>query len=462
MTADYSGLGGSIPVEARDIRRGGSDIPRDTIRPGPRRLPVEYVVAVTAWVLIVVNVQPWVKPPSGPQGQAAVESTSSKGVLMAAIFMVAVLLAAPQFRIRMPPTYLFYFGYVFVAAATAFHLSDPVPPLLRVGRLGLAIAIPLLLWRWLAGRPSLFLGSHRTAHLLVGIVVFAGLAAVPSAAWDRGGSFSGGGRLQGVFLPMLPPRVGEIGAIVVGLTAIGLTFKRTGPLSSAILIGLGLALIILSRTRTAAAALLIGLFVAFCLTRKHRLGRRALRTILVLVLLGIPLLTPIRSWAIRDQDAQQVSSFTGRTHAWSAVLDQQSSWRTVTLGHGLGNKRILLRRGEGDIDVMAIDNGWLSLFWETGLLGATLVLLALIAAIITVFRAPTPYVRAAASFLIVYVAIASFTETGLSDLSSQTLHVLVATAAAHADWLLVRGQEPLLQPLAPAQHQSLAGIASRT
>jgi O-antigen ligase len=413
-------------------------------------------------MLVVVNVQPWAKQPSGPQGQAAVESTSSKGVLMAAIFMVAVLLAAPQFSIRMPPTYLFYLGYVFVAAATAFHLFDPVPPLLRVGRLGLAIAIPLLLWRWLAGRPSLFLGSHRTAHLLVAIVVFAGLAVVPGAAWDGRGSFGAGGRLQGVFLPMRPPRVGEIGAILVGLTVIGLVFKRTRPLSSAVLISLGLALLILSRTRTAAAALLIGLFAAFCLTRKHRLGRRALRTILVLVLLAIPLFTPIRSWATRDQDAKEVSSFTGRTLAWSAVLDQQSSWRTVTLGHGLGNKSILLRRGEGDIDVMAIDNGWLSLFWETGLLGATLVLIGLIAAIITVFRAPTPYIRAAAGFLIAYVAIASFTETGLSDLSSQTLHVLVATAAAHADWLSVRGQRPLLQPLARAQRQSPAGIGSRT
>ena len=100
---------------------------------------------------------------------------------------------------------------------------------------------------------------------------------------------------------------------------------------------------------------------------------------------------------------------------------------------------------EGDIDVMAIDNGWLSVFWETGWLGVGLVLLALIAAVVAVARAPTPYVRAAAAFLIVYVAIASITETGLSDLSSQTLHLLLAAAAAYADRFLVRG-EPLMLP----------------
>jgi hypothetical protein len=412
------------------------------------RLPVEQVIAMSAWVLVVVNVQPWTRRPSGPQAQAAVESSSSKGALLAAVFMVAATLAAPRFRARMPATYLLYFGYLFVAAATAFHLADPVPPLLRAGRLGLGIAIPLLLWSWLAGRPHQFLAAHRVAHLLLGLVVIAGLAAAPGVAWDEASSFSAGGRLQGVFLPMLPPRVGEVGAILVGLTAIALVFRQARRLPGGVAIGLGLVLIVLSRTRTAAAALVVGLLVAFFLTRRHRLGRRGLRTILLLVLVAVPLLIPIRSWAVRDQDAERLASLTGRTLAWSAVLEQQASWRTVVLGHGLGNKAILLRRGEGDIDVMAIDNGWLSLFWETGWLGLGVVLVALIAAALAVARAPTPAVRAAAGFLVVYVTIASITETGLSDLSSQTLHLLVAAAAACADRLLHRGEPPLLPALA--------------
>jgi hypothetical protein len=230
------------------------------------RLPVEQVIAVSAWVLVVVNVQPWVRQPSGPQGQAAVESSSSKGVLLAAVFMVAVALAAPRFSARMPASYLLYIGYLFVAVATAFHLADPVPPLLRAGRLALAIAIPLLLWRWLAGRPNLFVGAHRVAHLLVALVAVAGLAAMPGAAWDGQGSFGAGGRLQGVFLPLQPPRVGEIGAILVGLTVIALVFRQTRRLPGAVLIGLGLLLIVLSRTRTAAVALVVALLAAFFLT----------------------------------------------------------------------------------------------------------------------------------------------------------------------------------------------------
>jgi hypothetical protein len=423
-----------------------------------RRLPLEQLIAVSVWVLVVVNVQPWVRQPSVPQAQATVEPSGAKGALLAATFMVAVVLAAPRFRARMPATYLLYIAYLFLATATAFHLSDPRPPLLRVARLGLAIAIPLLLWSWLAGRPQQFLRAHRLAHVLVGLVVVAGLAAAPGDAWDGAGSFAAGGRLQGVFLPMLPPRVGEIGAVLVGLTSIALVFRQARPLPAGIVIGLGLSLVILSRTRTAAAGLLVGLLVAFGITRKHRLGRRGVAALGVLVLLAVPLFVPLRSWAVREEDSQRLASLTGRTLAWSAVLEQQSSVRTIMLGHGLGNKGVLLRRGEGDFDVMAIDNGWLSLLWETGWLGVGVVLLALLSAVVAVARAPTPAVRAAAGFLLVYVAVSSITETGLSDLSSQTLHVLVAAGAAYADRVLVRGERLMLPALVPAR-PAAAGAA---
>lgn len=410
--------------------------------------------AVTIWVLVVVNVQPWTKQSTGPQGQAVVESNMSKGAVLAAVFMLAAVLAAPQFRSRIPATYLFYFLYLSAATATAFHLLDPVPPLLRVARLGLGIAIPLLLWRWLGGRPESFLGAHRTAYLLLGLTVAAGLVAVPSAAWDE--TFSGGDRLQGVFLPAHPTGVGEIGAVLAGLTVTALTFHKIGRLPAGILVGLGLSLIVLSRTRTAAVALVMALFAAFCLTRKYRRGRRALLTILLLVLFAIPLATPVQSWLARGQTGRELTSFTGRTGAWSAVIDQEASLRTVILGHGLGNKGVVLRRGEGDIDVMGIDSGWLTLFWETGLLGVALVLMALVATFIAVSRSPTPHVRAAAGFLVSYVVMASVTESGLSDLSSHTLHILVAGGAAYADRISVRGERFMLPSLESARARSTA------
>jgi len=122
------------------------------------------------------------------------------------------------------------------------------------------------------------------------------------------------------------------------------------------------------------------------------------------------------------------------------VLDEKVSIQTAIIGHGLGNKRVLLRRGEGDIDVMAIDNSWLGLYWETGLLAVTIVALALILAWVSVLRAPTPYVRACGALLLGYVTAASLNESGLSDLSSMTVHLLVAAAVCDADRIRQRSR----------------------
>jgi O-antigen ligase len=423
-----------------------------TARPGVRRLPLEQAIAVGCWILVVLSVQPWVRQPRGPQAAVSGGTDTGKGVLIAAVFVVAAALAAPGFRTRVPVFFLFYAAYLFVAAATAFHLIDPVASLLRVLRLALALGVPLLLWRWLTGDPIVFVRAHRTAHLLLGLTVFAGLAIFPSAAWDYRGSTGAGQRLQGVILPMLSPRVGEVGAIIAGLTLIGLVLGKVRRLPGLIVVGLGLALLVMSWTRTAAAAMLVSLLLAFFATRKARPGRRAFAVLLVLLLLALAA-RPVWTWATRGQTGVELSSFTGRTLAWSAVFEQESALRTVVLGHGLGNKRILIRRGEGDIDVQAIDNAWITMFWETGVLGVMLVLLAVIAAFVTAWRAPTPYIRAAAIFLVVYTFIASFTETGLSDLSSQTLHLMVAAGAAYADRLVTFGK-PFLLPSLGSQRRA--------
>jgi len=144
------------------------------------------------------------------------------------------------------------------------------------------------------------------------------------------------------------------------------------------------------------------------------------------------------SWLLRGQSTRQISSLSGRTTSWQAVLDEKVSTQTAIIGHGLGNKRVLLTRGEGDVDVMAIDNSWLGLYWETGMLAVAIVGLALILAWVSVLRAPTPYVKACGALLLGYVTAASLNESGLSDLSSMTVHLLVAAAICDADRLRQR------------------------
>lgn len=385
------------------------------------------------WCLLVLGVQPWSSRVAAPQGTTGSTNSMMKGLLLGAVFLVVLAATKPGFRIRASPTSNFYVLYVLFATATAFLLADPVGPLLRLARFLIGLVVLLLLWRPLIQVPERLVRAHLWAHLMLALTVLASLAYAPSQAWRPLSSLGAGFRLQGVIIPMLPPRVGEVGAILLGLALLGLIYRKVSLIPAAGLVGLGVVLVAASRTRTSAAAIAFGLVLALILTRKTWLGRIA--SLAAPGLIGLAFLTidSLRTWLLRGQGTQQITSLSGRTTSWQAVLDEKVSLQTAIIGHGLGNKRVLLRRGEGDIDVMAIDNSWLGLYWETGLLAVTIVGIAVIVAWISVLRAPTPYVRACGALLLGYVSAASLNESGLSDLSSMTLHLLVAAAVCDAD-----------------------------
>lgn len=392
------------------------------------------------WCLFVLGVQPWSSRVASPQGTTGSTNSVAKGLLLGAVFLVALAATKPGFRTRVNPVSWLYVMYVLFACATAFLLAEPVGPLTRLARFLIGLVFVFLLWRPLVQVPERLVRANLWAHLLLAATVVLSLAYAPSQAWRPLSSLGTGSRLQGVIIPMLPPRVGEVGAILLGLALIGLLCRKLSTLPAAALIGLGGVLIAASRTRTSAAAVVFGLAVALVVTRKTWVGRIA--SFAVPALIGLAFLTigSLNTWLLRGQGTKQISSLSGRTTSWQAVIDEKVSTQTAIIGHGLGNKRVLLTRGEGNVGVMAIDNSWLSLYWETGLLAVAIVAVALIVAWVAVLRAPTPYIRASGALLLGYVTVASLNESGLSDLSSMTLHLLVAAAICDADRLRHRSR----------------------
>jgi hypothetical protein len=392
------------------------------------------------WCLFVLGVQPWSSRVAAPQGTTGSTNSVMKGLLLGAIFLIAMAATKPGFRTRVNPASSLYVLYVMFAVATAFLLAEPLGPLTRLARFMIGLVLVFLLWRPLVQVPERLVRAHLWAHVLLAATVVASLAYAPSQAWRPLSSLGTGYRLQGVIIPMLPPRVGEVGAILFGLALLGLLCRKLSMIPSVGLMGLGVVLVAASRTRTSAAAIAFGLVIALIITRKTWAGRIA--SLVVPGLIGIAFLTigSLHTWVLRGQGTQQISSLSGRTTSWQAVLDEKVSIQTAIIGHGLGNKRVLLRRGEGDIDVMAIDNSWLGLYWETGLLAVTIVAIALILAWVSVLRAPTPYIRACGALLLGYVTAASLNESGLSDLSSMTVHLLVAAAICDADRIRQRSR----------------------
>ncbi|NED07516.1 O-antigen ligase domain-containing protein, partial [Streptomyces sp. SID6648] len=90
-----------------------------------------------------------------------------------------------------------------------------------------------------------------------------------------------------------------------------------------------------------------------------------------------------------------------------------------------------------------IDNSWLAVYHEQGLIGVALVaaVLAVLGGV-ALLRPPSP-ARACAIFLIGYCALASYTEAGLGDASPYLLHLAVAAS-------LLAPPAPAVLPTAPA------------
>ena len=138
----------------------------------------------------------------------------------------------------------------------------------RLARFLIGLVLVFLLWRPLVQIPERLIRAHMWAHLLLAATVVLSLAYAPSQAWRPLRFARVQDRLQGVIIPMLPPRVGEVGAILLGLALIGLICRKVSLFPAVGLIGLGGVLIAASRTRTSAAAVALGLVVALIITRK--------------------------------------------------------------------------------------------------------------------------------------------------------------------------------------------------
>lgn len=163
----------------------------------------------------------------------------------------------------------------------------------------------------------------------------------------------------------------------------------------------------------------------------------------------------LRSWFARGQDTEMLTSLTGRQNVWDMLLAQERTLSEQLLGVGLSNK---------SFNELSIDSSWLTVYWEQGLVGVAIVGVILVVLLATAaLRARSP-ARACAVFLILHVAISSYSEVGLGDVSLYFLHLAVATSLGRgtlsrwwtrctASWPMSTGISPLGTRLAAAMRR---------
>ncbi|AIV32210.1 hypothetical protein [Streptomyces sp. CCM_MD2014] len=368
----------------------------------------------TAWGLLILNTL----GSTGAETIVPLPRSLIQMVTMGALALAFTLALVLNLRLRVRPSaYLLLLTLLLVPSViSSADLQSGFGALFRCARLALFVGTLWLLSRWWDGGTT-FVRHHIRWYFVVLCSVAAGALVSPGAALPD----LYGGRLVGALWPLTPPQIGQYAAVIIGLSVLLLLSGRTDRRSAALVIVPSLVLLLLTHTRTATLGLLVGLALAIgSLTLTSAAARRFFSwAVLTAAVAAVVFASALQAWFLRGQSEENFSNLTGRAKVWDALLAAPRTTGEKAFGIGLGDK---------SFDGLPIDNSWLAVYHEQGLIGV-----ALVAAVFVVLggvallRPPSP-ARACAIFLISYCSLASYTEAGLGDASPYLLHLAVAAS----------------------------------
>ncbi|MFK4185592.1 O-antigen ligase domain-containing protein [Streptomyces sparsogenes] len=420
---------------AGDLMRGGPPGRPDAAgtRPGAGPRPAGTPKAVwIVWALLGLNTLGSAGAKTIVTLPRSLIQMATMGALVAA-FALALLLNL-HLRVR-ASAFVFLLTLLLVPSViSSVHLAVGPGALFRCTRLALFVGTLWLLSRWWDGGLT-FVRHHIRMYFAVLVSVAAGLAVSPGTAMPE----YYGGRLVGALWPLTPPQIGQYSAVIIGLTVLLLLGRRTTGAGAALVIVPTLVLLAMTHTRTATVGLLVGLVLAIgSLILTSAAARRFFAwAVLCATVAAVAFSSALRAWFLRGQSQENFSNLTGRAKVWDALLAAPRTTGEKVFGTGLGDK---------SFGGLPIDNSWLAVYHEQGLVG-----IAVVAAILLVLGGvallrPPSLPRACAIFLISYVAISSYTEAGLGDASPYLLHLALAASLLVAPAPAAAGPLPTPAP----------------
>ena len=364
-----------------------------------------------AWGLLYFNTMTY-----SPGGLLDFPSKVGKGLAQAALPLAIVLLLTvnPKFKVR-PNAFLCLVCLLVADALLTATQVDKVGTAFRTMRLAEFVVALWLLTPWFGRRDMLLLRIHlRWLYVALG-TVFLGMLISPGKA------FAFDGRLSGIIWPMFPTQVAQYAAIVAGLTIVLWLGRQVSGRLALAGISFAIAILLLTHTRTALVGLVAGILVAgmslFTVNARVRrvfVACAAIVSAAVLTVAGF-----ITTWLARGENAQGLTSLTGRTNFWGLVLTTPRNKFQEIFGFGISNV---------SIDGLPIDSNWLASYMQEGLFGVAICALMLIFLFAASAYQPQGVQRALLVFLLTYVSVASFTEVAFTDVSTYLLHLVVAAS----------------------------------
>ncbi|MER5797522.1 O-antigen ligase domain-containing protein [Streptomyces sp. RLB3-17] len=390
----------------------------------------------TVWGLLVLNTL----GSAGAKTIIPLPRSLIQMVTMGALVAAFALALAVNLRLRIrASSFVFLLTLLLVESViSSANLESGFGALFRCFRLALFVGTLWLLSRWWNGGLT-FVRYHIRMYFAVLGSVATGLVVSPGAALPD----LYGGRLVGALWPLTPPQIGQYAAVIIGLTVLLVLGRRTDRASAVVVIVPSFVLLALTHTRTATLGLFIGLALAIgSLILTSAAARRFFTwAVLCAVVAAVGFASALQAWFLRGQSKENFSNLTGRAKVWDALLAAPRSTSEQLFGVGLGDK---------SFGGLPIDNSWLAVYNEQGLIGVTLVAAVIIVLGGVALLRPPSLQRACAIFLISYCAIASYTEAGLGDASPYLLHLALAASLLAAP--APAAAAPLSTPEVPRRH----------
>jgi hypothetical protein len=364
-----------------------------------------------AWALLFFNTLTYI-----PGGLLPIPSHIGKGLAQGAlpVALLLALTANPKVRLR-PNVFLCLVSLLVVDTMLTVTAAPHLGEVYRTFRLAGYVAVLWLLTPWW-GRSDMLLLRYQLRCLYVALgSVMLGLLISPGKAR------SFGGRLSGVVWPMAATQVAQYAAVTAGLTIVLWLARRLSGRATLVGVAFDMAILLLTHTRTALVALVAGLLVAglslFTISarvRKFFATGAATVSAAVITVSGV-----VVTWLARGENAQGLTSLTGRTTLWALVLNTPRTRFQEIFGFGLSN---------ASVNGLAIDSNWLSAYMQEGLFGVVACALMLVWLFVIGFFQPRGVRRALALFLVTYCLLASLTEDAWTNVSTYLLHLTVAAS----------------------------------
>ena len=380
-----------------------------------REKSVRIRVGIT-WSLLVLNVltfypHTWSGQPLILPIPSAIGKVITQGALPAALLMAFVVNRRCLVR---PSVFLGLISLLVIEAFINSIQARYFGTVYRGFRLAGFVLALWLLSPWWGRQDLLLVRSH--VKMMTGVLslTILGLIVSPSKAL-------GGGRLGGAFWPTPPPQVAAFAAVTMGLVIVMWMAGQFSGWATLLVTCIAVIILYLSHTRTALAALVLGIVVAglSMIATEARVRKMFVSVGIVATLVAVTLSGVVTTWLLRGEGTQQLTSLTGRTSSWSAVVSIPRNLFQVLFGLGLSNKQV---------NGLPIDSNWLASFLDQGLFGVVVSAAALLFVLVNAYFQPRGVKRSLALFLATYCLVASFTETGFSDASTYLLTLTLAAS----------------------------------